>query len=51
VVSMHRKLKFATKNKRNFGAKHRAGEKTNSSFLKRNSFSNGIEELGRRILK
>jgi hypothetical protein len=48
---MPKKLNLATKNKRNLGAKHRARGKTNSTFLKRNSCSNGREELGRRVLK
>jgi len=31
---MHRKLNLATKYKRNLGAKHRVGWKTNSTFVK-----------------
>ena len=49
MVATHRKLKLATKNNRNFGAKHRVRGKTNSTFFKRNSCSNGREELDKRI--
>jgi hypothetical protein len=45
---MHRKLKLATKIKRNFGAKHSVRQKDNRTFVKRNSYSNVREDLGRR---
>jgi hypothetical protein len=47
---MYRKLKLATKIKRNFGAKHSVRRKANRTFVKRNSCSKVREDLGRRKL-